>query len=324
DVDWPCWMGGMSGGGIYWIDAGSRYVGAVNSHGWGKPVETTRIGACRLTAVKYDYLADTWVPGAYSTSVRDLVPLAVQADSAIQAGAGITGMSYKVANSSLYDPPMTVYPVDVYLSTNDNISAFDTLIEHHTFSWDFGANSMVTVNMGAPAVPDDTAPGTYWTGVILDLVDNDTSNNDTDGWDAAQITVTPLCGNGAWGWVGGVGKPGLFGTPLLSYTNLPVIPSSNYVLSVSGAYPWISGYLIFGFSYMNAPFDKGRMYPYPDIVLPIGVDGSGNLTLPVSFSADSTFCGVNAWVQVLFPNDPGAIGSKQTSQTRYVGMTFGQ
>jgi V8-like Glu-specific endopeptidase len=324
DVNWPCWFGGMSGGGVYWISGTSRYVGAVNSHGWGKPVETTRIGCCRLTGIKYDYLVNTWVPGAYSTTVRDLVPLAVQADSSTQAGTGITGMSYKVVNASLYDPPSTVYPVDVYLSTNDNISSFDTLIEHHSFSWDFGPKSMVTINMGSPLVPNDTLPGTYWTGVILDVTDNDINNNDTDGWDAAQITVTPLCNAGAWSWVGGVGKPGQFGTPLLSYTNLPVIPSSDYVLSVSGAYPWISGYLIFGFSYLNVPFDKGTMYPYPDFFIPISVDGGGSLVLPVALGAAPAFCGVNAWVQAMFPNDPGATGSKKTSQTRSVGMTFGQ
>jgi hypothetical protein len=324
DVSWPCWFGGMSGGGIYWIDGSSRFVGAVNSHGWGKPIETTRIGACRITGSKYDYIANTWVPGAYSPSVRDLVPLAVLADSSIQAGAPLTGMSYKVVNASLYDPPSTVYPVDVYLSSNDNISEFDTLIEHHTFTWDFGPKSMVTVNMGSPLVPADTFPGSYWTGIILDVADFDTLNNDTDGWDAAPVSITPLCNNGAWTWVGGFGKPGSFGTPLLTYSNLPVMPSSNYSITISGAYPWISGYVILGLSYMNLPFDKGRMYPYPDFLIPISVDGSGYLNIPVPLVADPAFCGLNAWAQAMFPNDPGAVGGKHTSQTRYVGMTFGQ
>ena len=324
DVSWPCWFGGMSGGGIYWIDGTSRYVGAVNSHGWGKPVETTKIGSCRITGSKYSYLVNTWVPEAYPTTMRDLVPLAMTANSPVQAGDGITGMSYKVVNASMYDPPMTVYPVDVYLSTNDNISEFDTLIEHHTFSWDFGPKSMVTVNMGTPHVPNDTLPGNYWTGVILDVADWNTGNNETDGWDAAPISVTPLCDNSAWAWVGGVGKPGQFGTPLLSSTNLPVIPSTDFALAISGAYPSKTGFVILGFSYLNLPFDQGRMYPYPDAIYPITTNSSGNLTIPLPLTAAPDFCGVNIWLQVMFPNDPGAIGAKKTSQTRYVGMTFGQ
>ena len=39
-----------------------------------------------------------------------------------------------------------------------------------------------------------------------------------------------MCDQSAWGWVGGVGKAGWYGVPLLSYTNYPVIPSTDYAL----------------------------------------------------------------------------------------------
>jgi len=325
NVNWPCWFGGMSGGGDYWIDLGDRYVGAVNSHGVGKPVETTYIGSTRITGGKYSNMVNSFVPDAYPDATIDLIPLAVTANPTVKAGSGIAGMSYRVVNASHYNPIGTsVYPVDVYLSTNDNISTFDTLIESHTFSWNFDPMSQVTVNMGAPVVPGTTVPGNYWTGVIVDIVDYDVNNNDTDGWDAAPVTVAPVCDAGAWGWVGGVGKSGALGVPLLTYANYPVIPSSNYSLTISGAYPSISGYLIFGFSYINANFDGGKMYPNPDILLPITVNGSGAMFLPLPLTADPAFCGVNGWVQAMFPGDPGATGFRQTSQTRYVGMTFGQ
>jgi hypothetical protein len=43
----------------------------------------------------------------------------------------------------------------------------------------------------ATAIPVNTMSGKYWIGVILDIADHDTANNDSDGQDAAEITVVP-------------------------------------------------------------------------------------------------------------------------------------
>ena len=194
--DAPCWIGGMSGGGIYWRDAAqNRFVYSNNSHGWGKSLGiTSRFGACRMTQGKFDYYLNTWIPGSYSDILPDYVPLNVTVDmggSTITAGDALASMNYLVANSSNYNPIGTQnYPVDVYLSTNDNISTFDTLIQSHSFNWNFGSKTSVTVNVTTPpTIPSTTSAGTYWVGVIVDVTDADTGNNDTDGWDAAEISV---------------------------------------------------------------------------------------------------------------------------------------
>ncbi|KAA3606074.1 MAG: hypothetical protein DWQ01_17920 [Planctomycetota bacterium] len=194
DMSESCWIGGMSGGGIYYIDgSGNRYVYADVSHGWGWPSSTTRMGACRMTSSKFDWVLNTFIPGAYNTSQVDYIPLDMEVDmggSSMRAGTAPSSMSYRVFNNSLYNPASATVHTDTYLSTNDNISEFDTLIQSHTFTWDFGAKSSVTVNYSTPpTIPVDTVPGSYWIGVIIDELDYSTSNNDTDGWDAAPVTI---------------------------------------------------------------------------------------------------------------------------------------
>jgi hypothetical protein len=193
---WTFWFGGMSGGGVYWIDgaSGNRYASGDNSHGWGKASNiTTRAGICRMTSGKFDYYQNTYIPAGYGSGQEDLVPLDVNADmggASVISGQPLAAMDYLVANSSLFNPASMSVPVDTYLSTNDNISTADTLIQSHSFTWDFAAKSSVRVTYGTPpTIPVGTSAGTYWVGVILDVVDADTANNDTDGWDAAEISV---------------------------------------------------------------------------------------------------------------------------------------
>ncbi len=195
---WTYWFGGMSGGGVYWIDTSGgstqRYVEANNSYGWGKASNiTSRFGVCRMTSGKFDYYLNTFIPNSYPSTQEDLEPLDVNADmggATIMAGTQLASMDYLVANSSLFDPASQSWPVDTYLSTNDNISTFDTLIQSHTFTWDFAPKSTVRVTYSTPpTIPSTTSAGTYWLGVILDITDADVGNNDSDGWDAVEISV---------------------------------------------------------------------------------------------------------------------------------------
>lgn len=190
----PCWIGGMSGSGIYYIDgSGNRYVGANLSHGWGKAQGiTTRIGVCRMTQSKFDWFHNTFKPGGYPTASVDYVPLQVRVgNTVIKRGTKPTSMNYKVYNVSSFDPANAVVDMDVYLSSNDLITTFDTKLQDHSFTWNFGPKTGVTVNVSnPPTIPAATAPGTWFLGVIVDEVDFNTSNNKSDGWDAARITVT--------------------------------------------------------------------------------------------------------------------------------------
>ncbi len=195
-TNWPYRPGGMSGSGSYYKSGSSRVVHAVMSTAtvsgsWGKPYRN--IGHTRMTKSKFLSIRDTLIPAGYNKTAADYVPLAVKVTTpagGVVAGRALSSMNYRVCNASLYDPAKKTFYTDVYLSTNDNISTADLKIQRHSFAWDFGKKSSVTVNVSTkPVIPCTTKPGTYWVGIILDEKDADTTNNDTDGWDAAKITV---------------------------------------------------------------------------------------------------------------------------------------
>jgi hypothetical protein len=141
-----------------------------------------------------------------------------------------------------------------------------------------------------------------------------------------DVTVQPvagLCGLLAGKTSSGTGKPGLAGVPVLAGDNLPVVPSANFALHVSGALPGVTGYLVVGFSLVNAPFDQGTLHPSMDILVPVFVGGTGEIVLPVNIPPVASYCGLTLHAQLLVPNDPGAAGSKKTSQTNALSFTFG-
>lgn len=140
------------------------------------------------------------------------------------------------------------------------------------------------------------------------------------------VTVTPggpTCPSPAVASSGGSSKAGLAGLPTLSPVNLPVVPSSNFGLQLSNALPGATAYLLVGLSFLSAPFDLGSMYPTPDLILPLTVSGTGDLLIPLPMADDPSFCGLPVWWQIMVPNDPGAAGLRQTSQTNWVMSVAG-
>ncbi|HDD24148.1 MAG TPA: trypsin-like serine protease, partial [Chloroflexi bacterium] len=179
--------GGQSGSGAYYIDGGNRYVHLVLSAGtdsWTWDV--------RMTPTKFGHIRDNWI-GGNTPGTFDLIPLDVQVSpETINCGNQLSSMSYVVHNYSSASWSGTV-TVKVYLSTNDNISTYDTLIQIHQFSYNFGPKSSVRVNVTTPpTIPSGISSGTYWIGIILDISDYNTGNNDSDGQDAATLTVNCL------------------------------------------------------------------------------------------------------------------------------------
>ncbi len=186
-----CFTGGMSGGGIYFLDgASNRYVYGANSTRSTSGCTIVSNTWTRMTQTEFDDLQLSVIPGGYPVSL-DLVPLDVNASGSVSAGARLSFLDYLVANSSLSDPASAAYDADFYLSTNDNISTADTLLQTRSFTWNFAAKSSVRITSSSnlPQIPAGTLPGAYWLGLILDVVDADVNNNDTDGWDAVPITV---------------------------------------------------------------------------------------------------------------------------------------
>jgi len=177
--------GGQSGSGAYYIDGGNRYVCAVLSNG-----NSSWTNFPRITSAKFDQIG-SFISGD-TPSTFDLIPLDVNiSPGTVTAGSALSSMNYLVHNYSLAAWSGTVN-VSVYLSTNNTVSTSDTLLQTGSFSASFSAKSSVILNLSTPpTIPADTSGGNYWIGVILNVGDNNTSNNDTSGWDAAPITVVP-------------------------------------------------------------------------------------------------------------------------------------
>lgn len=180
--------GGMSGSGAYYISGDNRYVHAVCST------------SNRSTSGNYCIQWEQWVNDleVFKSGTRgstfDLEALRCRAtgSTVVQAGTAMdAGMQVLMSNATNANPGSTTYTIRVYLSTNNNISSGDTLLATWNYSYDFAAMQNVTFNIPAPVIPASATPGTYWIGVELDpSEDAFSSNNDTDTWDAQQVTVT--------------------------------------------------------------------------------------------------------------------------------------
>jgi hypothetical protein len=181
--------GGMSGSAMYYIDGDNRFAHSVCSTS-----NRNDIGRyCKLWEGFVNDMQD--FENTTRSASEDWEPLMMRArgSTTVQAGTAMDdSFDVKMINATNANPVTQDYELKVYLSSNNNISTSDTLLA--TWVWgarDFGAMNNVNFVVPAPVIPIDTPPGTYWIGVIADsgLPGTDT-NDDTDTWDAQQITVT--------------------------------------------------------------------------------------------------------------------------------------
>ena len=187
-MDYPLLMvdrrgfGGQDGSGAYWIDPKDhRYVFAVFSCR-----NSSQTFFAMITEGKFrdiQRFINEFTPLKF-----DLISLAVKASPRIiWAGDRLNSMSYVVYNHSSSSWIGNV-GVNVYLSANDYISTSDILIDRHYFLHSFGPKEKVTITVtNPPRIPWNIFRGDYWIGVMLDISDNDTSNNYSQGQDATQI-----------------------------------------------------------------------------------------------------------------------------------------
>ncbi|MGQ0553457.1 MAG: hypothetical protein ACT4PU_09595 [Planctomycetota bacterium] len=141
-----------------------------------------------------------------------------------------------------------------------------------------------------------------------------------------DVTVNPaggVCGSPASVSAFGTGKPGALGVPVLSGVNLPVVPSANFALQTVNCFPGLLGYLVIGFSTINAPFDQGTLHPNINILIPVLANAGGQVLQPLFIPADPLYCGLTIYAQVLLMDDPGAAGDKQSAQSNGLSVTFG-
>jgi hypothetical protein len=177
--------GGQSGSNAYDIIDDNRYAHAVASNS-----NRTTVGQyAKLWTGAREYMNDTWKPSARG-SVLDIQALQVRVGpSTILAGEATTSATAQVPNPTNNNPPSDTYGFNVYLSTNNNISGSDTLLADRQYTFDYAAMQNVNLNMGNVTIPKNTASGTYWVGIVLDDQDANFGNNDSDLWDATEITV---------------------------------------------------------------------------------------------------------------------------------------
>lgn len=311
DSYWSCPSSGMGGAGSYWLTSGNRYVVAVHS-GICTLCSPDRIYHTRLTQGKFDYLHNTFIPAGYSTTQPDYVALDVNVPAGTYtAGDPIAGMNYLVANSSLYNPVGTqTYSVDVYLSTNSTISTFDTLIQSHTFSRNFGPRDEVrNTVLNRPVIPANTPSGSYWIGVIVNVSDADNNNNDSSGWDAAPIDIE---GCNVQMNSFGVGLAGSGGFVPALFGSATGCQSGAYSITISNALGGMPGHLWVGVGQDDIfPFYGGHFYlDLSQVAFPIpirlqgalGQPGGGFAFYPSQIKAQQ---GTTAYIQVAV-FDPGA------------------
>ena len=182
--------GGMSGSGAYYVENSNRYVHAVSSN------------SNRSTRAQYCILWEEFVTDMQSfendtrTNTFDLEPLMFRfnaGSTTVNAGSNLPSSTVQMCNATNYNPGSRNFTITVRLSNNNNISTGDTLLATYNFNnINFAAMQSRNWNIPAVTVPANTPPGNYWVGVVLNNgTDANDGNNDTDTWDAEQITV--LC-----------------------------------------------------------------------------------------------------------------------------------
>jgi len=177
--------GGMSGGGSYYLENGTRYVHAVVSNSL---VNGERAWHTKIWENFKDFMLD--FENDSRGSVLDLQLLRARyLESSVTAGQTITGDGYVLANPTNANPASTSYNVEHFLSTNAIISTLDTRLAGENVTWDFGPVSTVNVNNGSYTIPKNTPSGSYFVGARVSNSDANNSNNDGSYWDAQQITV---------------------------------------------------------------------------------------------------------------------------------------
>jgi hypothetical protein len=122
----------------------------------------------------------------------DLGPLNVRiSPSIITAGNQLSSMDYTVHNYSTASWSGTVN-AEVYIFEHGKGVSSGTLIQQHSFVGNFTAKSSQRVTVQSPVIiPQNIPRGSYKIGVLLDILDSNTSNNENPFWGATDIWVDP-------------------------------------------------------------------------------------------------------------------------------------
>jgi hypothetical protein len=109
-----------------------------------------------------------------------------------------------------------------------------------------------------------------------------------------DIALAPLVPSGCSEDVGG-GKPGVAGVPVLALQGT-LAPDSPGTLSLGGAAPLAAATLVLGLAELDAPFKGGTLVPVPNVLIGLGTDAAGSLSLPFTWPAGVP-AGADVWLQ---------------------------
>lgn len=152
--------------------------------------DTNRTGYTRLTQDKVNLILSEL--SGYLPNQVDLVPMDVNVTpDVITAGTSFSTLNYFIENYS-NQVWNGVVDVEIYLSTDNQISNQDTLLSTETTA----ASNNITARDGLrvtsnqpPPLPTNLAAGQYWVGILLKDPNTARANNVSNGWDAAPITI---------------------------------------------------------------------------------------------------------------------------------------
>lgn len=172
--------GGMSGSPAFTrINDNNIVYGIITNYG---------IKFNRITANKFD--AINAIINLNTPAQFDLIPLHFDVTpKIIKSGNSIESLSYVLHNYSFENKSNASITVDVYLSTDQQITTSDELLSTYNLQKSFNSKSseLVTQTNSLPLI--NKSAGTYYVGIIVSD-DNNTNNNTTGSLDIATITVT--------------------------------------------------------------------------------------------------------------------------------------
>ena len=178
--------GGMSGSNAYYIDGDNRFAHAVCSNS-----NRTTIGRyCKMWETFKNAMEDQKSIHRGTTFDLEALMFRVGGSTTVTAGQSLPASNVRIINATNANPAASQYTLHIYLSTNNNISTSDTLLANWNYNTDFAAMQSRTFNVPAPAISVGVPSGTYWIGTVIDFSeDSNSCNNDSDTWDATQVTV---------------------------------------------------------------------------------------------------------------------------------------
>lgn len=181
--------GGQSGSGYYRINSstGNRYVYSVLSHGHGD----SKTDGIRLTNGKFESV-QAWI-NAYRPDTFDLLPT----DLNLERTSGDQGDSLGSFDFLIHNYGDTTFDdniaYSIRISTNSTITTSDLLysyvVEYGSGTEIQARDSIRRVHASDIIIPSTLSAGTYYLGVILDVPDANSGNNDSSGVEAVRFTV---------------------------------------------------------------------------------------------------------------------------------------